>query len=272
MIATVHLFPILNEKLIQLLRSLSADDWDKKAIGRWTVKDVASHLLDTAIRTLSSGRDGHGSPPDREINSYQTLVDYLNHLNAEWVSATKRLSPGILTDLLETYGIQYDEYLATRDLTADAPFSVAWAGETTSKNWFHIARDYTERWHHQQQIRDAVGKQGIMTKELFYPVIDTLMYGLPYTYRHVVSVDGTSIKVSVDTEIGGDWFLMRDNGSWHITKTLYPYPDAHIVIPPDIAWKLFTKGIRPDEAMDSVMITGNKNLALPALDLVAVMA
>ena len=41
-----------------------------------------------------------------------------------------------------------------------AIFSVAWAGESESENWFDVARDYTERWHHQQQIRDAVGRPG----------------------------------------------------------------------------------------------------------------
>jgi hypothetical protein len=35
---------------------------------------------------------------------------------------------------------------------------VAWAGEAESKNWFHVARDYSEKWHHQQQIREAVSQ------------------------------------------------------------------------------------------------------------------
>ncbi|MEJ7682555.1 MAG: hypothetical protein WKG06_32810 [Segetibacter sp.] len=28
-----------------------------------------------------------------------------------------------------------------------------WAGEKKSKNWFHIAREYTEKWHHQMSSR-----------------------------------------------------------------------------------------------------------------------
>ncbi|MGO8055541.1 maleylpyruvate isomerase N-terminal domain-containing protein, partial [Rhizobium leguminosarum] len=141
------LFPVLDAKLIELLRSLSPDEWNKPTIARlWTVKDVATHLLDGNLRTLSLSRDKHIIHPDREINSYESLVDYLNQLNADWVKATKRLSPEMLIELLELSGKQYSQYLTTLDINADAIFSVAWAGEQTSKNWFHIAREYTEKW------------------------------------------------------------------------------------------------------------------------------
>lgn len=39
-----HLLPILNTKLIALLKSLSPDDWQKQNIAKlWKVKDVAAH-------------------------------------------------------------------------------------------------------------------------------------------------------------------------------------------------------------------------------------
>jgi hypothetical protein len=41
------------------------------------------------------------------------------------------------------------------DPLAPAAFAVSWAGEETSSNWFDTARELTERWHHQQQIRLA---------------------------------------------------------------------------------------------------------------------
>jgi len=34
--------------------------------------------------------------------------------------------------------------------------AVDWAEEMESKNWMAIAREYTEKWLHQQQIRDAI--------------------------------------------------------------------------------------------------------------------
>jgi hypothetical protein len=161
--------------------------------------------------------------------------------------------------------------MAAADPFADAIFSVAWAGEEISKNWFHIAREYTEKVHHQLQIRDAVGKPGLMTKELFYPFIDTFMCALPHTYRNVQANNDTTIQVTVTTDIGGDWYLSRINNQWRLSKE-YTKPGASISIDPDTAWKLFTKGVSPDEAKQKAIIQGDKELASVALQMIAVMA
>jgi hypothetical protein len=41
---------------------------------------------------------------------------------------------------------------------------------------------------------------------------------------------------------------------------------------PDTAWKLFTKGIKPEAAKSVSIISGNEHLIEPALKLIAVMA
>jgi hypothetical protein len=64
------------------------------------------------------------------------------------------------------------------DPFAEAIFSVGWAGEEKSLNWFHIAREYTEKWHHQQQIRLAVGQEQICTQETFIILISKHPCGL----------------------------------------------------------------------------------------------
>ena len=144
-IQVLPLFPGLDDKLSELLRSLSSEDWQQPTLARkWTVKDVAAHLLDGNLRTLSFVRDRYfGEKPER-IEIYQDLVVYLNQLNAEWVAAAKRLSPGVIIDLLEITGKEYYEVLSALDPWEDAVFSVAWAGDEISKNWFHVAREYTE--------------------------------------------------------------------------------------------------------------------------------
>lgn len=272
-IHTAHLFPILDEQLIRLLRSLTTDEWNKPTIAKlWTVKDIAAHLLDTNFRTLSLARDQHSIQPDREINSYTDIVAYLNQLNADWIKATKRLSPQVLTELLELTGKQCSQYWQQVDLYADAVFSVAWAGEQTSKNWFHIAREYTEKFIHQQQIRDAVGKQGILTKELFYPFIDTFMCALSYTYRNVAAPINTTVKVTVTTDIGGSWTVVKQEGGWILMKTEIHSTSAHVIIDPQTAWKLFSKGILPGEARKAVTIDGNEELGAVALTMLSVMA
>ena len=101
-------------------------------------------------------------------------------MNADWVKASKRLSPKVLIELLRSSGLEYAAYLTTLDPEDQAVYSVAWAGEHKSKNWFHIAREYTEKWHHQQQIRLAVEKnEALLNEELYYPYLDTSIRGLP---------------------------------------------------------------------------------------------
>jgi hypothetical protein len=272
-IKTVHLFPLLDQKLIELLKSLSADDWKKPTLAKlWTVKDIAAHLLDGNIRVISSSHQFSGDPPSVPINNYSDLVDFLNGLNATWVKAMMRVSPQLLIGLLETTGKQYSEIMATADLFAPAPFSVAWAGEEHSVNWFHIAREYTEKFHHQQQIREAVSKQGIITAELFYPCIDTFMCGLPHAYRTVIANTGSLIQITVTGETGGNWYLLKSADSWTLTKNAGSTPDAVVNISPDIAWKVFTKGIDPKTAIDASKISGNINLGENMFNMVAVMA
>lgn len=272
-IKTVHLFPLLDQKLIELLKSLSADDWNRPTLAKlWTVKDIAAHLLDGNIRVVSSSHQFAGDLPSNPINSYSDLVDFLNGLNATWVNAMRRVSPQLLTDLLETTGKQYSKIMAAADLFAPAPFSVAWAGEDESVNWFHIAREYTEKFHHQQQIREAVGKQGILTAELFYPCIDTFMCGLPHAYRTVNANTGVLIQITVTGEAGGKWYLLKMVEGWTLIKNARSVPDTIVTLSPDIAWKVFTRGINPQTALGASKISGDINLGENLFNMVAVMA
>ena len=271
-IPTIHLFPTLEEHLIELLHSLTAAEWNRPTIAKlWTVKDVAAHLLDGNIRVLSMIRDNYFSDPPGNIFSNEDLVHYLNGLNGDWVHAMKRMSPQVLTALLEITGKQYNHQMALLDPFAPAIFAVSWAGETSSVNWFHIAREYTERWHHQQQIRDAVEKPGIMTGELYYPVLDTFMRALPYTYRNVDAAEYTAVQFTITGDAGGDWFLVKKQ-DWLLQKTNQLPVTAHIIISDAIAWKLFTKSWRKKDVQNYISMEGNTTLVEPILEMVAVMA
>lgn len=270
---TIPLFPVLDNLLIDLLRSLSPAEWQLPTVATlWTVKDIASHLLDGNMRTLSFSRDGHLPETPDGIDSYGKLVEYLNGLNHDWTRATKRLSPPLLTRLLEITGQEYYEHLQSLDPFADAIFSVAWAGQTLSPNWFHIAREYTEKFIHQQQIREAVGKQALFTKELFYPFINTFMMALPHTYRNTHAPTGTIVMVEVLTPIGGTWYISKQENGWAFTETPQEEIAAALHIDPAIAWQLFSKTMSPAAALPQVRISGKKALAEMALYMVSVMA
>ena len=271
-IDVVHLLPVLDKKLIDLIKSLSPGDWQKQTIAKlWNVKDVVAHLLDGNIRIVSMLRDLHyGEQPT--IQSYQDLVDFLNRLNSDWVRAMKRVSPAMLILLHEVTGKLYCDYYASLDPFKKSPLSVDWAGEKESKNWMHIAREYTEKWLHQQQIRDVTNKPGLMTREFYYPFMATFMLALPHTYRDVSAENGTMIKITVTSDLGGSWFLKRIEGLWKFEKATLENPSVAISIDPDIAWKLFSKSVRPDHIINDIVITGNQELGKVALTMVSVMA
>ena len=150
----------VDEKLIELLRSLPASEWDAQTVApRWQVRDVAAHLLDTVLRKLSIVRDSW-YVETVDVRSPQDVVTLVNRLNEEGVSVYRRLSPPVLIDLMKLACEQSAGFHESLDPYAPAVFGVSWAGEATSPNWFDTARELTERWHHQQQIRLATDRPG----------------------------------------------------------------------------------------------------------------
>jgi uncharacterized protein (TIGR03083 family) len=272
-IKTLHLFSTLDQKLIQLLSSLRKEDWDKPTLAKlWSVKDIAAHLLDGNLRTMSMLRDKYYGEKPENADTYQGMVSFLNRLNADWVKAYKRISPKVIIDLLESSGKEYIHYLQQLDPMAKAEWAVDWAGEKESKNWFHIAREYTEKWHHQKQIREAVGVDGLMERELYFPLIQTFMMALPHTYRNVSANEGTLVEVIVIGKGGGKWIIEYTKKSWKFVEKEITDSSAQVEIQQGDAWKLFTKGINQDETEKRINFKGNTDLGKEILKMVAVMA
>lgn len=273
MIEVKHLFHELDVLLIDLLKSLIPSDWEKPTSAKlWNVKDVAAHLLDTNLRTLSIQRDGFYGEKPPQINEYKDLVAWLNQLNAEWVKASKRLSPAVLIDLLESSGKEVSDYYVSLPDMEESIFSVAWAGEETSLNWMHLAREYTEKWHHQQQIREAIRKRGLLEQRFFETLMDTFMMALPYTFSKVNAPLGTHVEVRISGEFQKSWFLKKTSEKWQLEKEATHNPISIVALPGEIAWKLFCKNLRPNEIEGKVMIVGNLELGKKVLEMVSVMA
>jgi len=272
-ILVVDLFPKLDARLIELLRSLSAADWERQTIAPlWRVKDVAAHLLDTNLRRLSIVRDRFFGEKPENADSWGGLVAFLNGLNADWVKAFRRVSPPVLIDLLEHTGSQVNDMYRRLDPYAEAVLPVAWAGEERSLNWFELAREYTERWHHQQQIRLAVDKPGIMERELYFPVLDTFMRALPFRYKEVEAEQGTLLRFRITGDAGGVWFLVRRDRGWELAGEPAGRLAAEVEFSQEIAWRIFTKGIAKEAARPQIKVTGDRNLGLHILNVIAVMA
>jgi uncharacterized protein (TIGR03083 family) len=257
-ILCAHLLRRVDGRLVELMKSLTVPEWDLQTIApRWKVRDVAAHLLDTALRKLSMVRDSCHTDAV-EVNSQQDVVALVNRLNAEGVAVYRRLSPRVLCDLMEQTCEQSARFHESLDPFAPAVFNVSWAGQTKSPNWFDTARELTERWHHQQQIRLATNRPGLMERELYYPVLDCFLRGLPHPYRSVDSKVGTSVLVEISGECGGRWFLSKLPGGWElVTETPGEFAST-VTIPQELAWRLFTKGLDQQSARAVVQIEGDQ--------------
>ena len=269
-IFTAHLFPGLEARLIDLLRSLAPEDWEKQTLApKWKVKDVAAHLLDTQVRKLAAARHGY-KPENSKKLSPEKLVALINTLNAEGVGEYRQLSPVDLVSRMETASRESAAYHRTLDPFAPAMFPVSWAGEEESLNWFDTAREFTERWHHQQQIRIAVAKPGIMTREFYFPVLDCFLRALPHTYRDVPAKPGTLAQFNISGECGGSWYLFREREEWKLIAAPAGEKISETTIPQGIAWRIFTKGIAFEEARTQVQVTGDEAVGLHILKMISI--
>ncbi len=267
-ILTAHLFAELDDDLLELLESLTPDDWTRPTIvPRWNVRQIAAHLLDTALRRLAFGRDR----AELQARPATSLTDLVNTMNAEGVAVYGRLSPRLLVAMMRPAARNLSDYLTSLDPLAPAAIGVSWAGEDRSANWFDIAREFTERWHHQQQIRLATDRPGIMTPRLYAPVLDCFMRALPYAYRDIAASVGDAARIHVPGECGGTWLLDRRTEGWSLVTSADP---SRIVsntsIAPEIAWRIFTKGISPENAREHATIEGDDRIGSGVLRMIAI--
>ena len=269
-ILCAHLLRRVDEQLVDLLASLTPGEWDLQTIAPlWKVRDVAAHLLDTTLRKLSLVRD-QCYVEAVDIRSPQDLIALVNRLNREGVTVYRRLSPPVLIDLIKMACQQSATFHESLDPFAPAAFAVSWAGEATSLNWFDTARELTERWHHQQQIRLATNRPGIMTPGLYHPVLDCFMRGMPHHFRNVEAPTSTVVLVEITGECGGLWYLSKGPTGWSLTNASTEDFAARVAIPQHLAWRFFTKGIDRESARGQIQIQGNRELGEKVLHLTAI--
>lgn len=261
-----RLFAPLHRELIALLRSFGPDAWSRPTVaGRWRVRDVAAHLLDGDIRKLAAHRDGHLLAPGGQApRNYTDVVALINSLNATGVSYAERLSARLLVELLEITGQWVAEFVEALDPAALALFPVAWAGESESQNWMDSGREYTERWHHQMQIREATGAPLLLGAEWYGPLLSFSVRSLPRAYEAVPAEEGTAVNVQV-IEREWAWCLVRERDRWRLYEGAAPAPAVTVRIRAEDAWRVFYNGVDRDRGESMLQIDGDRELGLHVL-------
>jgi uncharacterized protein (TIGR03083 family) len=264
---TRPLFRPLTGDIIRLLRTLTPEDWQRPTLaGTWRVRDVVAHLIDTALRRLSAGRDGVVlSTPGRPITNERELTAFINELNASWVRATRSLSTRVLVDLYAHVASDLSEYFERASLDEPARFPVSWAGDQESPAWFDIGRELTEIWHHGAQIRDAIGAGPFPDPRWLRAVLDMAVRGLPHAFRNVGAWPGASIQLDITGPSGGTWILAAMVSGWDLSAGTAVRPATIATMTDETAWRLLFNAMPHAEAESMIRLTGDIGLGRPLL-------
>jgi uncharacterized protein (TIGR03083 family) len=266
-VQVLDVFEPERSELVELLARLDRDDWSRPTacIG-WSVHDVALHLLGNDFGRLRDPRSRRTASAEL---SFDELADRIERSNEEWVRATRRISPNLVTELLALTGPRVAERFASLD-PWEPGLGVAWTGDGPSPAWLDVAREYTERWVHHAQIREAIGERPLMERRWLHPVLDTFMRCLPRAYEEVDAPVGTRVGVSIEGDAGGRWMVVRGRERWALSPVDEPPFEAELIVLDDVAWKLLTRMLPVDSAVDAVEMRGDE-LAATAMRAVAVM-
>jgi hypothetical protein len=267
------LFAPLGAELGALLRALPPGAWSLRATPRWTVQQVVAHLLDTSLRRLTFHRDGAPMPaPDVTIAGFADAVGFINRLNDDWMRVAPRFSPRVLVELVEVTDRELGAFFEGLPLDAPAFFDVGWAGRDASALWLDLGREYTERWHHQQQIREAVGWPLQTEPRWLVPVIEVAVRALPRAWAGVEAAEGTVVQVELTAEGGSSWALQRSPTGWALLAGRHPDPAATVSTDVDTAWRLWHKAIDPALVPARLQVRGEPRLTEPFERTLALMA
>jgi uncharacterized protein (TIGR03083 family) len=270
-VVVTHLLAPERAALLGMLEALDQARWAAPTVcPGWSVKDVVAHLLGDDLGLLSRRRDRF-TPPGAPGGQpgWRELVAWLDRENQAWVEAARRLSPRLLRELLAVTGEATSRHLAGLD-----PFAlearVSWAGPGPHPNWLDVAREYTGRWTHQQQVRDAVGVPGLREPEFLGPVLATFVHALPAAFTGAPAPAGATVEVTIPGPAGGRWTLLRAPAGWRLAAGPAPDPVAHVVLDAETAWRRWTKGIGRDAALAAAELSGDRALGVRLLDAVAI--
>jgi len=249
-------------ELVRLLGSLTDEEASEPTVCEgWTVRDLAVHLLGDDLSFLSRNRDAQGgqgdSPPE-----WDTKVELLDAMNKRWVEAARFLSTPLLAELLETSGRMVAQFFESVDPSAPGE-AVSWAGADPAPWWLVGAREFTERWVHHQQIRDALNKPGLNGPSFVAPILATAMHGVPRAYEGVDAPEETTVAIDVTGRAGFSWAVRRDEGGWKLYEGLTREAVARVSIDQDTAWRFLMGMSTANAARRKATVEGDNKLAKP---------
>jgi uncharacterized protein (TIGR03083 family) len=235
------LFSVENERLLTVLRSLTPADWNRSTpCPGWDVHGLATHLLGGSFSVISWLRDGFRGTPEPNDSDEQGFIDWLDDLQASWVTAARRLSPRLLTELLQWSAKGFAEAIDAQDPSAIAAH-VSWASADPVPVWVDHARELTEKWIHRQQILQALEQPSDLRPDLAGPVLEALRWAYPYRLGEHKREAGAFVQFDiVDEQLGQQWRIVSNGASWEFDSSNPTIKLASMSFSGEQAWRLLT--------------------------------
>lgn len=241
--------------LLGVLDSLTPADWGRGTpCPGWTVHDLVLHLLGDDLGVLSILRDGHVAP----LPAGASLADAIDALNDAWIKAASgRFSPRILRDMLAWSGDETHRFFASEAWDASSPMGVSWAGTGRSPHVLEVAREYTERWLHQQQLRQTLGIELLRDPILTRVLLHSLAHCLPVAYARTDAPEGSSVHLAVTDFPTLRLGLRREGQGWRLVPGgELSQPDCSVIAPGEPLWRAWTTNGTPADLRAAAMVEG----------------
>jgi hypothetical protein len=223
------------------------------------VKGIALHVLGDDLSLLSRQRDSEPSGVAIEAGaSFDELFVALDRFNERWVEAASFFSPPVVIELLRLSGDWTHEYYgAVDDDRLGEP--VPWIGPEPAPYWLLAAREYWERWIHQEQIRRVIGRPGLHDPRFVVPAVAVAMRGFPQGLAAFPAPEGTAVTLAI-TDAGAAWTVGCDGHAWSLYDGAPDDPTVTIAVDTETAALLFSRALTNDELTERVRPDGDPDL------------
>jgi uncharacterized protein (TIGR03083 family) len=237
------LFAVERGRLNELLAGLNGADWERPSpCPGWTVLGLCCHLVGDDLGLLARHRDGYYGTPGPDGATEVELVAWLDELQAEWVRATRRLSPRIAAGLLRWAGPQIAAAFRREDPHARTAL-VSWAGPAPVPKWLDQARELSEYWIHRQQILQALSRPSDLRADLAEPVLDGLRWAYPHRLAQARAQPGDTVAITVTGPVTLTWRLIATASGWEFGDQPGPRVVASLTMTTEQAWRLLTNNL-----------------------------
>jgi uncharacterized protein (TIGR03083 family) len=260
----------MRAELLRVLATLSDAQWAlPTACPGWSVRDVAAHILADDLNILSNRRDHDGVY--FEVASWEELVEKINAHNEVWVKAAQRISRRLLLTCLEQTGPELAALFAQMEAES-ATSKIEWAGQAEAPMWLEVGRELTEYWMHHQHVCEAVGVTSLKERDFMLPVLTIFVHALPRTYQSIAAPANSVLRLTITGPAASDFYLIRGESTWVLSAGTDWPSTRHVTLDDQTAWRVFTKGIDPQQAMHHAHITGDLALGQAFFQTVAIIA